>query len=178
MNLMLDFETLGTSPETIVLSLGAVLFDEKNILKEFYCEFDLQNQIDIKRTMSASTFKWWLSQDKDAQAVFKEGTVKLLIQDFFIKFNDFLNITPRNKLIAWGNGANFDVAIIEDIYRRYNSIGEDSIPWKFWNVMCYRTFNKLTDCKKLIEFKGVKHNALDDARYQVQTILAYWMARG
>ena len=176
-NVMLDFETLGTEPQSAVLSLGVVAFDNEKIISEWYCEFNLQDQISNGRKISASTLQWWLSQEKDAQDVFLEGTKKLSLDEFFADFLRELSVYNKKDIVVWGNGASFDISIIENIFRRHHPKGEDAFPWIYWNVMCFRTFNNLTQCKKLVQFKGTKHNALADARFQAEAVLAYWRSR-
>lgn len=181
MHLMLDFETLGTSGDTIVLSLGAVCFNRDGIVGENLFEFDLFDQVQSKRSFTASTMEWWMTKaDADARKVFEHNDFKLKIPEFFRGFEELCDQNlnkcqeKRDELKVWGNGANFDVVLIEDLYRRHHPRMEHAIPWKYWNVWCYRTFNNLTKCKDLIRLAGTKHNALDDARFQANTILAYW----
>ena len=71
----------------------------------------------------------------------------------------------------------FDITIVEDLYRRHHEKHEFAIPWKFWNVWCFRTFNHLTKARDKFKREGVHHDALDDARYQAQVVLNYWKSK-
>ena len=64
--------------------------------------------------------------------------------------------------LVWGNGADFDLVILENYFRR---MGWDQMPWSYKNVRCYRTLKNLVPD---IPFKntGVAHSAEDDAAYQ------------
>jgi len=169
-HLMLDFETLGTRPDTAVLSLGAVIFNEKEILQTKYWEFDLANQLNSnQRSTTADTITWWLSQSKDAQKVFSPEKPTLL-REFVTEFVDFLS--PYPKLKVWGNGATFDVSIIEHILFQFKTIP----PWKFWDHRCYRT--EKTNFTQEFPFQGTKHNALDDAKYQANNLINHWSKNG
>lgn len=180
---MLDFETLGTAGDTACLSLGAVAFNKTGVLGEKLWEFDLKEQLDLKRSVTADTLIWWSQQNDLARAVFKHDDFKIKMTQFFSQFEKFCDdllvkqSEKRDELKVWGNGANFDVVLIEDFYRRHHVNAERAIPWKFWNVICFRTFNMLTKCRDLVpknQTHGVKHNALDDAMHQTKCVLAFW----
>lgn len=177
---MLDFETLGTQFDTIVVSLGAVAFNKEGIKNEMLFEFDIPSQQKIGRSWDASTLAWWSKQGDGAKKVFEDSEFKITIAEFLPMFEKFIDEScakvgeKRDELKPWGNGANFDVVICEDLFRRHHSKGPASIPWKFYNVVCFRTFNMLTGAKDLLKRHGVHHNALDDARYQAQCVLKYW----
>ncbi len=181
---MLDFETLGTGTDTIVVSLGAVGFNKNGIIKEKLFLFDTHDQSLKGRTFTASTLQWWMRQKDEARAVFdpeKNPGKRLTLEEFFTEFYAF-NLSALkevdegyDQLKPWGNGANFDLSILEDMYRRHHPNRDQGIPWKFWNVFCFRTFNALTDAKRyLARPHGTHHSALEDARYQAQVVMAYW----
>lgn len=179
MNLMLDFETLGTDFDTIALSLGAVAFNKSGIVGSALYEFDLKDQVKNGRTFSAETLQWWMKQNESARAVFQPGPTKHTLDSFVSQFaedcdNWLLEVgEKRDELKPWGNGANFDVVLAENLIKQAGA----EIPWKFWNVWCFRTFDKLTDCKRLFGMPnkhGVHHNALDDAKYQANAVLNYY----
>ena len=183
MNLMLDLETMGTAPNTVTLSLGAVAFNREGIIAKELFEFDIEEQFHLGREASGSTLKWWMKQDNEARKVFEDNDFKIKVSQFFTGFESLIDMSlgvvkeSRGELKPWGNGANFDTVIIEDLYRRHHEKRENAIPWKFWNVWCFRTFNNMTKCKDLVPRKqtqGVKHNALDDAIYQTNCVLAFY----
>ena len=185
MHLMVDFETLDTTPTTVLVSAGAVFFNNRKVLKSAYWELELDSQLAAGRTVREDTLRWWFSQSKEAQAPLhpkgpqeKENMVDLaeFVQDFLLFCELAINDHKTNwkGVNIWGNGASFDVPIIEDILRSQGR----AIPWAFWNIVCFRTFNKLTKCLKLIEREGVHHNAMDDAIYQAETCIAYWESKG
>ena len=53
---MYDFETMGQSPDTAVISLGGVMFNRDGILGKKYWVFDWENQ--PGRTVDPSTKTW------------------------------------------------------------------------------------------------------------------------
>ena len=75
MDVMIDLETLDTSPTAVVLSLGAVAFDPYTHAHgaTFYVEFTnfLEQQTGVGRTISPSTMLWWMQQNATAREVFE-----------------------------------------------------------------------------------------------------------
>lgn len=189
MHLMYDFETMGQTPDTKVVSLGAVAFNRDGILGKKYWVFDWENQ--PTRTEDPETVAWWNRQSFEAKQVFTTPKEKRISLEKFIADNDqwieglcFELGESRNpktgkwkELKPWGNGANFDIVILEDIYRTMKN--KDSIPWAFWNVWCFRTFDNMTKCKELkaknkVGEAIVKHNALADAIWQAECVIETW----
>jgi hypothetical protein len=60
---MIDIETLGLEPGSVILSIGAVAFgmDRKPDMpmKEFYVELDTKQP---QRVVDLDTVKWWMDQ--------------------------------------------------------------------------------------------------------------------
>jgi hypothetical protein len=169
---MIDLETLDTKPSTTVLSIGAAFFDDKTfeIIDTFHAVLDLDSQFAKGRTVSSDTLNWWMLQDGDAKkAVFnadKQDTQMALVE-FRAKCRDHKASFP------WGHGSSFDVTIIESLMTHYDI----KIPWFFWHVRDTRT---LFDTIKIDMPKreGTHHNALDDAVYQAECVLAIWKQLG
>ena len=143
MHVMYDFETIDNKPSSIVISLGAVAFNKKGIIREGHWVFDIQEQIDKGRTFNADTLGWWMKQKEAARKVFYEKSKDYTsMVDFFIDHEDFLVKALKeagesdDQLKVWGNGANFDISMLEHLYQNWGL----KIPWKFWNVWCFRTF--------------------------------------
>lgn len=181
MHVMLDFETLGSSFDTCVVSLGAVAFNRSGVIDKKLFEFKLEDQVRQGRTFTASTLEWWMIQSDNARKVFKPSDAKVTIEEFLPSFEKFCDDSlakvgeSRNDLKPWGNGANFDIVIIEDLFKRHHPLRDASVPWKFWNVWCFRTFNNIYNCKKLVARPhGTAHSALDDALFQTDCVMAVW----
>ena len=175
MQLMLDLETLDTKPSAIVLSIGAVLFNQSGIHSEFYTELNFETQLLAKRTQSQSTLNWWLNQQAGRK-------FNLPSEDYGYQLKEFLNWL-KNEMVfynpadfrIWGNGSTMDVSIIEDLLC---SAGL-SIPYHYWQIRDLRTFRELVaDVEKIDEsyYEGEKHNALTDAKAQAKYVI-YHMRR-
>lgn len=162
-NIMIDLETLGTSANSIFFSCGACKFNIETgeIGEKYYQTIDLQSSINAGRTFSASTLKWWFQQSDEARSKINDNGI--LLKDFLHEFSEFCG----TESVVWGNGATFDISMLENAYGEYNQ------PWKFWNVRDVRTIVDLAHPKiekTQVEFKGVNHNALDDAIYQAEYV--------
>lgn len=168
-HMMIDLETLATSANALVVSVGAAVFNEKEILRTGYWVLDPQDQVRTGRGFAFKTIKWWMEQSDEARAVFKDQNVTTL-RLFASEFQNLFGGEPHR---LWGNGADFDLAIMIDLWQR------SGLPlireWKYSNHMCYRTFKTLFLREangKLVERKGTHHNALDDAIFQAENVIA------
>lgn len=168
-NIMLDIETLDTAHSAVVLSIGAVKFNDFEVGGKFYETIDLKDQALHGRTMSVDTISWWMGQsDAARQAVLKTG---LPGNEVLKKLALFMS---DKEYKVWGNGAMFDNVIILDMYKAYG-IGR---PWSYKNDRCYRTVlaehtsrnPRFTNVKY-----GTAHNALDDAISQAFTLQKIWL---
>jgi 3' exoribonuclease, RNase T-like len=178
-HLMLDFETLGhQAPHCVVLSLGAVVFNREKYLGEQEWLFNVQEQLDKGRRVSASTIAWWFG-DKvtpEAQSVIplaeKEGKDLVSVMMSFNKFQHDLIGDQTKDIRVWGNGAAFDIAIAESLA----SMAKIGVTWKFWNQRCYRTLKQMFDIEKNVSRTGVKHSALGDAKFQATCVAEFLQA--
>lgn len=171
-DLMIDFETLGTDPDTAVISLGAVFFDESTgeLGPSFYMAFDIDDQLKKGRSITGSTLRWWMSQSGAAKKVFNEQAkpakeVLTLFVQWVLAQNTISKIKP------WGNGSTFDISIIEDMLRMYDI----KCPWMYYNTYDLRTFKRyIAGGAKVVVAEGTAHNALDDAKAQALYVIEHY----
>lgn len=173
MEIMIDLETLGTRPDCPVISIGAISFDKTGIKDRLYVCIDMAEQLDSgKRKASAATIKWWMEQDGAARKVFKEEAVSVKIAlERLSNFVKPLPFTPDCN--PWGNGSVFDISILESLYNDYKM----EIPWKFYNIMDLRTFQRFVANGEKVERSSGHHNALIDAEEQALFVIK-WMNGG
>lgn len=166
-DVMVDNETLATTADAVILSIGAVKFDLKTGEIDndgFYRSISIESNLDYKRRISEDTLIWWMKQDVAAQAVFHEA--KETLATALSEFSDWLG---TSNYTMWSNGADFDIPMLA---HAYTQIGMET-PWKFWNTKCFRTYKNLPGAKDIrVPPLGVKHNALSDAYQQAQTAAA------
>lgn len=169
-HIMLDLETLGTSADAVIVSIGAVGFDletgEVFDANPFYTVVDLEHQMPERR-ISLSTLIWWLNQPQEAKAVFTEQPRQVL----YNALNNLgLWIRARSMPVTvWSNGADFDIPMLTHAYTQYHL----DIPWPPYSVRCYRTYKNLPGARDVETTRtGTHHNALDDAISQAHHLCA------
>lgn len=170
-HIMLDLETMGNGPQAAIIAIGAVAFDESGISSEFYTQVSLASSMRAGGVVDASTVTWWLQQDADARSAFKDNEKAPEIRAALLAFARWFDSVDGRQV--WGNGAAFDNTILGAAYRAHDC----PQPWAFWNDRCYRTFRAL-HCEVPFERKGVRHNAVDDARSQAEHLIANAKAMG
>lgn len=169
-NIMIDTETLGVRSSSVIISIGAVPFDDAAIGPGFYQRVDIQSCLDVGLTVDASTIEWWMTQSDEARAAFDEKGVPLRAA-----LNRLSELFEGSELV-WANGVNFDVPILENAYHACGMV----VPWKFYNTRDYRTVKNMFPKEFLNSLRVepvVAHNALDDARAQALTLQAIWDAQ-
>ena len=63
-HMMVDIETLGTSPDSVILEISTVLFTVEygaDLVSPATYIFDRNHQISVGRTVDESTLDWWVS---------------------------------------------------------------------------------------------------------------------
>ncbi len=66
-HIMVDLETLGNTPYSVVPAIGAVIFTKDEFVDSFYQKIDVKQQLDLGLTVDASTLEWWMSQNDKAR---------------------------------------------------------------------------------------------------------------
>lgn len=167
-DVMLDLETMATSTNAVVISLGAVYFDKDKTGDTFYRVLDADEQIARGREVNQGTMDWWAKQNPEARAVF--DVAGFPVQTVLEQFAEFLG--DRNLKI-WGNGSDFDNILVGSLYEMWGM----KKPWSYSNNRCYRTLKNIAiphGSHALPKRKTVHHNALDDAVYQAE-LAGYYM---
>ena len=171
---MLDLETWGTTPGSALRSIGLVQFDPRvaGFGREFYCNVEKQNQLDLGATIDPNTEKWWARQSKEAQGALEDNQISLkeactLVRDYFKK---------AKVSHVWAQGSNFDPVLLEASFR----LVDMTVPWRFYNTRDTRTvYNVASFDPKRITRKGEHHNALEDAKHQVRCVyMSYKILHG
>lgn len=176
MHIMIDLETMGTSPDAPIVSIGAVLFDKEGIHEHFYEVVDLKSAVKAGAVMDPSTVIWWMEQSDEARgALTGEGLPISVALAEFSGWVDFLSNGQTDDVVAgvWGNGAAFDNVILAEAYKRLDM----QVPWPFWKDKCYRTVKNMYP---LVTIKrvGTHHNALSDAESQAEHLIRINEAAG
>lgn len=158
---MIDIETLGTAPGSVILSIGAVEFGKDRILDSFYQRVDPDSCVSLGMTIDAHTVMWWLQQSDAARDEITQPGMH--ISKALTRFSHWIS-DPDAEI--WGNGAAFDNVLLADAYRRAGL----PCPWKYQNDRCYRTLRALYP-EIPMEPSGTAHHALDDAVNQARHLM-------
>jgi len=157
-HLMVDLETLATTPNAAILTIGAVTFDPNStkIYNEFYRRVELESLDPLDTYIDDGTLEWWSKQDKAAQDEAFDPEGREPIQNVLGDFYKFCLGSER----FWSHGAAFDIVILEYYFRKINK----PFPWNFWDVRDTRTIFDLGLDPEMPQAN--KHNALEDAKRQ------------
>ena len=158
-DLMLDIETLGTRPTSVITQIGACYFDRNTgeIGDEFCKNINIGISLMIGLTVDEETINWWRQQRWQTWYVDCEQPFNVL--------NSFSNFTNRGKKInsVWCH-ASFDAPILFHAYSKCD------VPKPFH-------YRAIKDIRTLVDLSGLDfrkkkdektHNALEDCIYQVK----------
>ncbi len=159
-HVMLDLETFGTDTNSVIVAIGAVLFDfeDDTVFETWYQVVDARSCVDAGLVMTPETVMWWLKQNDEARAMFNvqgmDLKTTLHLFDSWIK--------EHNPEGVWGNGSDFDNVLVANACK---AVGRP-LPWKYYKNMCFRTIKNLF--KVEIKRDGIHHNAVHDAVHQMK----------
>jgi len=159
---MIDIETLDTSEDAVVTSIGAVIFDpaKGETIDSFYKVLNVNNQFTIfNRTIKIDTIKFHLRNEKMISelksALEKTGSNIHSLNEFV----DFV----KDVNYFWANGINFDFPILDSLLDNHGIVS----PWGY----------RLQDMRSLrLLFPSIRiensnaHNALSDAQAQADFV--------
>ena len=168
-DVMIDIETLSTSPNALILTIGAIIFNPKDDIiplkdmKTFYKRIDIESCKVLDLDIDNNTLKWWKTQSKEARFEVFENKEREPIKDILIGLTNFI----KNCKHVWANSPSFDCVILENVYKKI----EMETPWKFWNLRDTRTVYALANISlKDFSDKNSAHNALNDCYSQIRCL--------
>ena len=113
----IDIETLGTNPDTVVLTIGGIKFDpmaDDELHSEFYYRLDVDEQIEMGRSIMESTLEWWEKQDEEVKKEALESTGRVPVEQTLKALNKWLVGVDK----IWCQGPVFDIGILENLYKQ------------------------------------------------------------
>ena len=183
-DIMIDLETMGNKPGSVITSIGAVMFDPDEKVENvealrrdsFEAHIDISDSLEYDFKVNGSTIVWWLGQSEEARNRLVKGqkAESVLVVKALNKLSGWISshASSFKNVRVWGNGANFDITLLECYY---DKLGLE-IPWAYNGVRCYRTlvnsplYGNAVLAKATIEKKFgnqlVAHDAVDDAIFQ------------
>ena len=162
---MIDIETLATSPESVILSVGGVKFNPYTNEEPhtfFDVKLDIDEQTALSRDIDDGTMEWWAKQPKDIQdiAFAEEGRTPL--NEFTKSLNKWLVGCDQ----IWCQGPQFDMVIIENLYKMLNT----HTNWAYWQIRDSRTVFSMMDVDPRKGVQEALHSAVDDSKWQAKCL--------
>lgn len=170
--LMIDIETLSTSKNAAIVSIGAVFFNIETgeLGRTFYQLVSQKSCVDLGLEVNAETLAWWQKQDDEVRIALNSiNGVHLAVALY--NLTSFISSECGDKAVVWGNGPSFDCAILATAFNAVDM----KLPWRYSNERCVRTMVELGRTLLNVDPKhekmiGTAHNALADAEHQARYV--------
>jgi hypothetical protein len=170
-DIMIDLESLDTSPYCVILTIGAVRFDPKGsgVVEKLELRPTIEEQTEIhNRIINEDTLRWWSTQSSDAmeEALGDRGRIS------FTACMEALYKFCWNRRAVWSNGAGFDVVACETAFRQTLTERPNPIPWPYYTVRDTRTLYEIAGVSLKDKKYGSKttHKAVEDAEHQALVV--------
>lgn len=169
-DMILDLETLGTEPGSVVLQVGAIAFNSytRVELARFERNIDIGSQLLVGLTVDPKTLHWWGQQSREAQAsVFAPGvSISAAVRDFML-FWGACGCTDQSRI--WARGTDFDPTI----WAAAMTAAETVVPWQHHLARDVRTLleDRGVD-REAIMRRGIRHRAVADAEHDLDCMRA------
>lgn len=162
-DVMIDLETLDTSPYCVILTIGAVSFNPKSqgIVERLELRPTVEDQTEIhNRVINEDTLRWWGEQSENS----REEALSDYNRQSFSECMDTLYKFCWNRRAVWSNGAAFDIVACETAWLQLGM----RIPWPFYTVRDTRTLYEIAGVSLKDKKYGTKttHRAVEDAEHQ------------
>ncbi len=171
-HIMVDLETMGATPGSAIVSLGAVAFDPVagTLGETFYRVIRLDSCTRAGLVIEPGTVAWWFGQSEAARAEILRADAEDLpgVLGWFATW-----WRRQSGQFMWGHGANFDEPLLSWAFRAAHVL----VPWKYSDARCTRTLFALTG-ERPDRAQGVHHNALDDAKAQAEAVIRAYRKLG
>ena len=163
-DVMLDIETLSTTNNSVVLSLGAIKFNPFTLQEahaELECRVTIDDQTALGRDISDSTLEWWGKQPAEVQEAAFSADGRISAVDTCHALNKF--IVGSNKI--WCQGPHFDICILESLFKQCGV----HTNWQYYQIMDSRTlFSVHGDLRP--KDRSSLHNAVEDCKAQAKAV--------
>lgn len=171
-DIMVDLETFGSTPGSVIVRIGAVAFDPASaeLGARFLVGIDPTSAQQHGLTIDGDTVKWWLTQSDAARADITNGKA-ISLPHALISLTSWWTQAGGQKF--WGHGGNFDDPVLAAAYRAAGM----KPPWSYSRSRCTRTIFDLAGVEPE-RAAGVHHTALDDALAQALAVQAAYSKLG
>ena len=147
-DIMVDIETLATTPQSVVITIGAIRFDpfkddresyegDTILMDTFYRRIDPVSFDWPTAHIDDNTLAWWAQQAPEVQHEAFTEDDRHPIQEVMRDFHRWC----ASYDTMWANGPAFDIVILEEVCRQLHR----GFPWKYWQVKDTRTVYGLVE---------------------------------
>jgi len=160
---MWDLETLSTTLDSVILTLGGVKFDpysKEEPYDPIYLRINVDEQLAKGRQYNEDTLKWWGEQDAEVREEAIGIEDRIDCDDALDQFHKWV----LHSDTVWSNGSVFDVIIMENFYRQHDKFH----PWSHWSIRDVRTVFNMGVNPGMD--KSSLHNAMADAYQQARGV--------
>lgn len=175
-HISVDIETLGTTPGSAVIALGAVVFDPLTgeTSNPFYASFNATAMIGF--TTDEQTKKWWKDQSEQAKNMlsFSNMTLESGLSQFYDWWKEIeKGCSTGDYARFWAKPPSFDEVLLDAAFK----IVGIKTPWHYRAPRCVRTILDISGIDER-PMEGIPHYALDDAIHQAYVVSDCYRAIG
>jgi len=175
-HIMVDLETLGTKPNSLMLTIGAIRFnpwadDTNNPMEKmdtFYRRVSFESYEGLDHVIDDDTLAWWGKQTEEVRGEAFAEEDRHDIRDVLRDFHKWCGGVDA----IWANGTGFDLNILEHFSRELRR----GVAWKYWQARDARTLYALVP--GLQRPQGAAHHALWDCWSQLVGVQRSFEALG
>lgn len=168
---VVDLETLGIKPGSVVWSIGVAKMDNEKIVDKFYRVISIRDcEEKWNLTSDKSTVKWWDEQSELArrELAAAKGHSAVTLHQALRELELWMNKSGKDSIDAvFGNGPEFDNVHLDHLF----GLVGIKLPWSHRANQSVRTVKYYLP-EVEVPFEGIKHHACDDAINEAEYILA------
>lgn len=158
---MIDIETLGIEPGSVILSIGACRWDLDGIHDELHMSVSRESCRDAGLVEDADTLSWWQDKPDEINHILTGG---IPLKDALERLAAFYGDSAE----VWAFSPSFDCTHLEQAYEAVGIVE----PWSYKEKRDCRTLASLEQWPDMDQ-EGNLHDALDDAKYQAKQTIAF-----
>ena len=178
--IMIDTESLGLGPKSVMLQFAAVVFDRddpETILREIEEYFPAQPQIKLGRTVEFSTILFWMQQPDAARTKMALNSgddfdeLAALFNSIGRKLTQVMEEYPDYEVFA--RGTQHDIPMIQSLF---DDLGQPT-PWHYDRISDLKTLMKEAKVgKREVPVRAglIPHHALSDCKSQIDCLAYTW----
>lgn len=173
---MIDLETLGLEPTSIIRSCAAVEFDPETgeTGERMEWKVDMKQSLDAGFTLSIDTIKWWMKQSEEVRKEFVDEN-ETDLPCFLYDLNNFI-LSNGDDVTIWCLQLDFDLPILRNHYywlSKGSILQKDCnyIPWNRRKIRDVRPYMDALDASGLLPPKvSGRHTPMADCLAQINYV--------